>query len=134
MFTINQYNAVKTYCERIVKRAKANLRRKKKIASGALYESIKYKINRQKETFYFEWDAHGDFVEKGRRRGARMPPIKPLEQWIKRRGLDLSAWAVAKSIQKRGIKPVPFITPEIDKSEDELVALLEEAIEKDFED
>lgn len=146
MFTINQYNAVKTYCERIVKRAKANLRRKKKIASGALYESIKYKINRQKETFFFEWDAHGDFVESGRKPypnriygrgrggGGKSKFIENLEKWAKLKGIKASPFAIANSINKKGIKAVPFITPEIDKSEDELVALLEDAIERDLGD
>jgi hypothetical protein len=145
MFSVNQYNAVKTYCERIVKRAKANLRRKKKIASGALYESIKYKINRQTETFYFEYDAYGQFVESGRKpypnriygrgRGGgsgKSKFIENLEKWAKLKGIKASPFAIANSINKKGIKAVPFITHEIDKSEDELVALLEEAIEKDF--
>jgi len=37
----------------------------------------------------------------GRRPGA-MPPIQAIEDWIQAKGLDLSPWAVAKSIARRG--------------------------------
>jgi hypothetical protein len=128
-----EYVAIVDYCKRIVKRAKSNLRRKKKLATGVLYDSITYTIDRKTGNFQFEYAAHGEFVEKGRRRGAKMPPIKPIEKWIKSRGLDLNAFAVAKSIQKKGIKPYPFITNEVDKSINELAYLLEEAVAKQIE-
>ena len=53
---------------------------------------------------------HYIFVDKGRRAGAKMPPIKPIQQWIKQRGLDLNAFAVARSIAKKGIKPTNIYT------------------------
>jgi hypothetical protein len=133
MISVNQYIAIETYCKRIVKRAKANLRRKNKLASGVLYDSITYRINKRSSAFQFEYAAHGEFVEKGRRRGAKMPPIEPIAKWIKQRGLDLSPWAVAKSIQKKGIKKYPFISNEIDKSQEELHDLLFEAYQKDID-
>ena len=133
MISVNQYKAIETYCKRIVKRAKANLRRKNKLASGVLYDSITYRINKRSSAFQFEYAAHGEFVEKGRRRGAKMPPIEPIAKWIKSRGLDLNAFAVAKSIQKKGIKKYPFISNEIDKSQEELYDLLLQAYQKDID-
>jgi hypothetical protein len=133
LFTINQYKAIETYCKRIVKRAKSNLRRKNKLASGSLYDSITYRINKRNSSFQFEYAQHGEFVEKGRRRGI-MPPVEPIAKWIKQRGLNLSPWAVAKSIKKKGIKPYPFISNEIDKSQEELHDLLLQAYQRDIDE
>lgn len=38
----------------------------------------------------------------GRRPGGKLPPIEEITKWIAQRGLDLSPWAVAKSIQRKG--------------------------------
>lgn len=54
--------------------------------------------------------AHDPIVEKGRRRGAAMPPLKVIEQWARRRmGLSAeeakrAAYPIAKAISKRGLK------------------------------
>lgn len=50
-------------------------------------------------------------VHEGRRPGI-MPPVKAIEGWAKRKGL--SAWAVAKSIEKHGTKPNPFLADALD--------------------
>jgi len=60
------------------------------------------------------------FVDKGRRAGAKMPPIKPIQQWIKQKGLDLNAFAVAKSIAKKGIKPTRIYTRAVEELKAEL--------------
>lgn len=41
------------------------------------------------------------FIINGRRPGA-MPPIAVIEGWIKKRGLQLNAWAVAKKMATSG--------------------------------
>ena len=60
------------------------------------------------------------FVDKGRRAGAKMPPIKHIQQWIKQKGLDLNAFAVAKSIAKKGIKPTRIYTRAVEELKAEL--------------
>lgn len=47
------------------------------------------------EAFRYQQDGVG-------RKPGNMPPIKSIEQWIKDKGLELNAWAVAKSIAKKG--------------------------------
>jgi phage gpG-like protein len=52
---------------------------------------------------------YGKFVEFGRRPG-RMPPPASLIPWMKRHGIPASAaFALARAIAKRGIKPKPFM-------------------------
>jgi hypothetical protein len=53
---------------------------------------------------------HYIFVDAGRRVGAKPPPVKPIQSWIDKKGLDLNAFAVAKSISKKGIKATKIYT------------------------
>jgi len=53
------------------------------------------------------------FIESGRRAGARMPPFTPIYEWCKRKGLSTSndfVWAVCKAISRDGIEPRPIMS------------------------
>ena len=63
---------------------------------------------------------HYIFVDQGRQPGSKMPPIKPIKEWISRKGLDLNAFAVAKSIAKKGIKPTRIYTNAIARFKNDL--------------
>jgi len=102
------YKKLVEYGQKTVAKARGKLMRKPLAASSDLVRSIKYKIS-QNGSVEFEFNESGLFVDKGRRKGAKMPPIKPIQQWIKKRGLDLNAYAVSKSIGKKGIKPYKWI-------------------------
>jgi phage gpG-like protein len=53
---------------------------------------------------------YGKFVEFGRRPGSRPPPASALIPWMKRHGMPASgAFALARAIGRRGIKPNPFM-------------------------
>ena len=43
-------------------------------------------------------------MERGRRPGGRMPPVDAIAGWLRRKGLPHNAFAVARSIARRGIK------------------------------
>lgn len=47
-------------------------------------------------------------IEGGRRAGARMPPLGPIEAWANRKGIDIDPMMIARSIASRGI-PGAFI-------------------------
>ena len=47
-------------------------------------------------------------IEGGRRPGARMPPLGPIEAWARRKGIDIPAFVIARAIARRGI-PGAFI-------------------------
>jgi len=53
------------------------------------------------------------FVDKGRKAKATPPPVAPILKWMKEKGIgnDLGiAFAISKSIGKKGIQPRPFIS------------------------
>lgn len=61
-----------------------------------------------------ELDIFGDktfeYIEQGRRAGAKMPPEGVLLNWMQARGIPESAeYAIRKSIAQNGIEPVPII-------------------------
>lgn len=78
---------------------------------------------------------YGKAVHEGRPPG-KMPPVKPLQEWIRRKklvgddGKPLSAWAVAKSIEKKGIKPNPFLTDALDNKRKDVVRQFDSALER----
>ena len=95
------------------------------------------------------------FVEFGRRAG-RIPPVDELKQWLNKKkdahrfrasvkiinansrkpktpdAILLSrAWAIAKSIARKGTRPHPFFKPAIESTKREVEAILKEAIKKE---
>ena len=124
------------YAAAVVERAKSNLRIKRRVrgkvvnrvASGNLLNSLVYKLkfryNKPTIDFTVDNDAAGkyaDVIEDGRRPGAKMPPVKAIEDWIKIKRLKLrnrqgefikstessiksAAFAMAKSIGEMVLK------------------------------
>lgn len=88
-----------------------------KSATGSLIKGTRGTTRVVGSTIIFEASApeHYIFVDKGRKPNSKMPPIRPIMKWIKRRGLDLNPFAVAKSIAKKGIKPTRIYTKAIER-------------------
>ncbi|MFI3249240.1 MAG: hypothetical protein R3Y39_08970 [Rikenellaceae bacterium] len=55
------------------------------------------------------------YIEFGRKAG-RMPPTDEIEQWLQKKGLSHSAYAVAKSIAQKGTEAKPFLYPALKKN------------------
>lgn len=66
-------------------------------------------------------------IEEGRPPGT-MPPVKALEKWAKRK--NLNAWAVAKSIEKHGIKPNPVLSTALEESQQAIEGEFTNALER----
>jgi hypothetical protein len=68
--------------------------------------------------------AYAQFVEEGRRKGAKQPPSTAIKEWIQQKGiskpskysLDSFAFVIARSISRKGIKPRPFIQTTVDST------------------
>jgi len=76
---------------------------------------------------------YGENVEYGRRVGAKAPPVDALMGWIRRhprpgphnRSQRSQAFALARSISRRGIRARPFLAPAYHKNRAAIIAAFE---------
>ncbi len=68
------------------------------------------------------------FIESGRRKGAKMPPVEPIIRWAKSKGIptdNSTIYLIRRAISRDGIKARPFmahVLEEIDREWDNNVA------------
>lgn len=102
---------IKEFGRDYVKILTRELLRARKDATGRLIRSIDYRLVEDAEIIkmeivsqpYLEW------VDKGRQPGS-YPPIRPLIEWVKIKGIpESAAWGVRQNIYKFGIKPTNII-------------------------
>ena len=83
------------------------------------------------------------FIESGRRKGAKFPPVEPIVRWARKRGIptdNSTIYLIRRAISRDGIKPRPFMAfvfEEIDTSwekgwADEIFNKIIEEIDKFF--
>jgi hypothetical protein len=105
------------------------------IASGDLYRSIDYKIVQKKGEYklVISYADYGEFVLKGRRPGAKPPPFASIMKWCQFKGIPKeAAYPIAKSIGKKGIKPLNFIFPFFSK-QNQIERFLEQDVALEIE-
>ena len=52
------------------------------------------------------------YIENGRRKGAKFPPIAPIVEWCKRKGIptdNSTVFLIRRAISRDGIRPRPFL-------------------------
>ena len=122
-------------------------------ASGKLYKTIDYSITSQNDSYLvtINLEEYWKFIEKGRRPGAKMPPVSAIENWIKVRKIiprpvtlksgkqrvptvQQLAYVIARSIAKQGIKPRPFMSESIDQTIEDFKSKLTAAVREDVLD
>lgn len=72
------------------------------------------KIKKDDWTFSLFYNDYLEYVESGRKAGARRVPIRPLIDWMKQKGIsndDRVAWAIRESIYQLGIPARPLLEP-----------------------
>ena len=119
----NTKKALEKFGKYLVKESRKNLTRKKKNGTSSLYDSLDYQVKAMPNSFEFDFlmEEYGEWVDKGRKAG-KNPPFSPLRKWVQDRRIqfrdnrgrfqtyDQTAWAVVKSIGKKGIEPSNFYT------------------------
>ena len=120
---------------------------KGKLATGELVAGIQHTETFDKQSNDYittiKIPGYGRYVNEGRRPGAKMPPMQPILEWIRVRRIRTPqytqpqlAWAIAKSISRKGIRPTPFIEPSIEFAltnfQDEIKAGAVEGLTKDL--
>ena len=68
------------------------------------------------------------YIESGRRKGAKFPPVAPIVAWARKKGIptdNSTIYLIRRAISRDGIKPRPFmahVLEEIDREWDEQLA------------
>ena len=113
------YRYVTDYTNQALLKTQSFLRTKGKNATGNLINTLgtKVEINSQGASIALTFAKYGIFVNDGRRRGAKQPPMASILSWIQTKGIrprnnvsiNSLAFMIARSISIKGIKPVKFI-------------------------
>jgi len=140
----NQYNELVKVLTKIGKETansyKKSLKEKKKIATGKLYNSIDFKLVSDESgiKLFFVAEKYWINIEHGRKPNSKMPPVEVIERWLKSRNIKpkdgsikQAAFAISRSIGKRGIKPNPFLA-NIKKNLSSYTDEIKEALSKDL--
>lgn len=111
-------DALEELGEEYVKELTRQLLRLDKKASGELIDSLDYKVRETVNGLLLEIIAadYLKYVDKGRKPG-KMPPLYLLMKWVRVKPISLKkgqtkqgvAFAIGKSIAKKGIKPTNVI-------------------------
>jgi len=102
---------------KITKTVLATIRMIMRKAGIAIHGNRKFPVTFAGDSITISLPDYYLYIDKGRKAGAKMPPVKFIAIWIKRKklpipdGMDIVslAWAISKSIAKNGIKPRPFL-------------------------
>jgi len=141
--------ALQDFGDRIIDEMQNQLFENKSVNTGDLARSITQNIVTQedKEILQVSLLWYGELLEDGGpgRRAGRMPPIRPIEGWIKRKKIPIPsafkspksfAFAIAKSIEKKGVKKYskkPFILESINNAAANFgTAAITAGVEKDL--
>ena len=135
-------NIVETYKDKI-----------QEYSSGRLYKSITFKtsITGKGLQVTINLADYWQYIENGRRKGAKMPPIKAIKDWIEVRNIvprpvklssgkteiptiESLAYIIARSISRKGIKARPYMQESIDSNMDAFLRDLSIAVESDIAD
>lgn len=131
----------------LVKESRKNLTRKKKNVTNSLYESLDFDVKAMPNSFEFDFlmNEYGEWVDKGRKAG-KNPPFTPLRKWVQDRRIqfrsnkgkfqtyDQTAWAIVKSIGKKGIPASNFYSRPFNLGYAKLPNEIVEAYALDVED
>lgn len=144
----------------VAQQSRSRLSKAGKNDSKGLYKKLDGVLKVSPNSFQLSWDlGYGEFIDKGVSGTKKkyntpysykdkMPPIKPLADWAKRKAIRLRddkgrfqkgnyktiGFLIARSIQKKGLKPSLFFTKPFEQGFKKLPDELLEAYGLDVED
>ena len=156
----NTKQSLEDFRKYVSSQARRNLTRLKKNDTKGLYKRLDGVLKVSPNSFQLSWDlGYGNFQDKGvsgtekkydtpYSYKSKMPPIKPLSDWAKRKGIRLRdeqgkfqkgnyktiGFLIARSIFRKGIKPSLFFTKPFERAFRKLPDQLIEAYGLDVEE
>lgn len=95
----------------------ADIRGQLPVARGDLKDSVEAKVSQEGSIHRLQILAapHFRFVELGRKKGGKMPPLDAIRKWCEIKGIPVrAAFPIARAIQRNGIRPkhiLKFVLP-----------------------
>ncbi len=105
-----------------------------KVGTNTLVDSNIYKTLSVKATndgdliFDIILNDYITYIESGRRKGAKMPPVAPIVAWARKKGIptdNSTIYLIRRAISRDGIKPRPvlqYVFDEVDREWDDSLA------------
>jgi hypothetical protein len=132
----NLKKALDTIGADVIKELTKQLIQQKKKSSGELIDSLDYNTIDVIDGIILNIMANDTlkYVDQGRRKGAKQPPVQGIIPWIKKNNIKIkgvksveqTAFVIAKSISKKGIKP----TKVIEKTKNNVMKNITELVKK----
>ena len=92
------------------------------LTSSEIYKTLSVKATNDGDlVFDIILNDYLTFIESGRRKGAKFPPVEPIVRWARSRGIptdNSTIFLIRRAISRDGIKPRPimqYVLEEVDK-------------------
>lgn len=99
------------------------------LTSSQIYKTLSVKATNDGDLIFdIVLNDYIQFIESGRRKGAKFPPVEPIVRWARSRGIptdNSTIFLIRRAISRDGIKPRPimqYVFEEIDREWDEQLA------------
>lgn len=99
------------------------------LTSSQIYKTLSVKATNDGDLIFdIVLNDYIQFIESGRRKGAKFPPVEPIVRWARSRGIptdNSTIFLIRRAISRDGIKPRPimqYVFEEVDKEWDEQLA------------
>ena len=99
------------------------------LTSSQIYKTLSVKATNDGDlVFDIMLNDYLTFIESGRRKGAKFPPVEPIVRWARSRGIptdNSTIFLIRRAISRDGIKPRPimqYVFEEVDRERDEQLA------------
>ena len=92
------------------------------LTSSEIYKTLSVKATNNGDLIFdIILNDYLTFIESGRRKGAKFPPVEPIVRWARSRGIptdNSTIFLIRRAISRDGIKPRPimqYVLEEVDK-------------------
>lgn len=99
------------------------------LTSSQIYKTLSVKATNDGDLIFdIVLNDYITFIESGRRKGAKFPPVEPIVRWARSRGIptdNSTIFLIRRAISRDGIKPRPimqYVFEEVDREWDEQLA------------
>lgn len=99
------------------------------LTSSQIYKTLSVKATNDGDLIFdIVLNDYITFIESGRRKGAKFPPVEPIVRWARSKGIptdNSTIFLIRRAISRDGIKPRPimqYVFDEIDREWDEQLA------------